>query len=113
MPYIATKTNVKITKEQKANIIREYGKAIEFIPGKSESVLMLHFEDECDLYFRGVNDLGIAMVEVKSFGKASSDVYDKLTDAITGVIHDELGIEPINMFVKYDELTHWGKNHDI
>jgi hypothetical protein len=111
MPYIATKTNVKMTKEQEAGIVRKFGKAIELIPGKNESALMLNFEDECSLYFRGTNEHPIAMVEVKSFGKASSDVYDRLTDVITEIIGQELDIEPKNMFVKYDELEHWGRHH--
>lgn len=111
MPYIATTVNVKITQQQEEALAREYGKAIELIPGKNESALMLLFEDECKMYFRGTNAHSMAMVEVKSFGKAGSDAYDKLTDAITESLHRVLEIEPKNIFVKYDEIANWGKHH--
>ena len=113
MPYIAVKTNVKISKEQEAALVTKFGKAIELIPGKNESALMLSFEEGCTLYFRGTNEDAIAMVEVKSFGKASNEVYDKLTDVLSDILYQELAIEPRNMFVKYDELAHWGKHHYI
>ena len=111
MPYIETKVNVKITKEQRTTLVQQFGKAIELIPGKNESALMLLFEDECKMYFRGTNKHGIAMVEVKSFGKAGNDAYDKLTDAITESISQVLKIEPKDIFAKYDEVANWGKHH--
>ena len=111
MPYIATKVNVKISKEQESNLVKKFGKAIEIIPGKDESNLMLSFEHDCALYFRGTNEQAIAMVEVKCFGKASNEAYDELTDTLTDILYQELDIEPRNTFVKYDELAHWGKHH--
>lgn len=110
MPYILTKTTVSISSEKRETIKKKLGKAIELIPGKSESWLMLAFEDNCSMYFKGSNEKPLAFLEVKIFGKASSDAYDRLTKAITEIISEELGIRPEGIYVKYEEVSTWGWN---
>jgi phenylpyruvate tautomerase PptA (4-oxalocrotonate tautomerase family) len=110
MPCIQTKVNVEITKEKEEILKSKFGKAIELIPGKSESWLMLSFEDDCKLYFMGTSEPGIAFVEVKLFGKAGNDAYDKLTAAITEILKQELNISPSRVYIKYEEVSHWGWN---
>ena len=110
MPFIQTKVNVKVSGEKEEVIKSKLGKAIELIPGKSESWLMLSFEDNCTLYFKGEKDQPIAFVEVKLFGKAGKDAYDRLTDAISNILYQELGISPDHVYVKYEEVSYWGWN---
>lgn len=110
MPYIQTKVNVKIEKDQEERIKTKLGEAIAFIPGKSESWLMLGFEDECSLYFKGSDQKPIAFVEVKLFGKASGEAYNKLTATITDILQEELGISSDCCYVKYEEVANWGWN---
>ncbi len=110
MPYISTKTNVAISKDKEIKIKNLLGKAIELLPGKSENWLMLSFEDECRLYFKGKSDKSIAYVEVKLFGKSTKEAYDKLTFEITNILNQELDITPDNIYVKYEEVSHWGYN---
>jgi len=110
MPYINTKTNVKLSDEKCESIKTKLGKAIELIPGKSENWLMVSFEDESKLYFKGRNDKPLAFVEVKLFGKASKDAYNKLTDEITNIMNNELNIQPDCIYVKYEEVSTWGWN---
>lgn len=110
MPYISTKTNIAISKEKEVIIKEKLGKAIGIIPGKSETWLMLSFEENSSLYFQGKNDTPIAFVEVKLFGKADNDSYNKLTSEITSILKEELAIEPGKIYVKYEEVSHWGYN---
>lgn len=110
MPCIQTITNVKIPKEKEETIKVKFGKAIELIPGKSENWLMVTFQDECSMYFKGSARDVMALVEVKLFGKASSKAYDSLTETITSILQAELGIEPPQIYVKYEEVEHWGFN---
>jgi phenylpyruvate tautomerase PptA (4-oxalocrotonate tautomerase family) len=110
MPYINTKTTVSITEEKREVIKQKFGKAIELIPGKSENWLMVSFDDNSFMYFKGSNDKPLAFVEVKIFGKASSDAYSKLTKAITDILQQELGIQPDGIYVKYEEVSNWGWN---
>lgn len=74
---ISTKTNVKISEEKETQLKERLGQAIAIIPGKSESWLMLAIEGEIPMYFRGDNSEPVAFIEIKTFGSASSDVYEK------------------------------------
>lgn len=110
MPYIRTTVSTELTPENKENLKAEFGKAIALIPGKSEAWLMLAFEDKVDMYFKGSNLNKYAYLEVNLFGSASNAAYDALTAALSETISKELGIDPANVYVKYEEAEHWGWN---
>ena len=110
MPYIETKTTLKVSREQEMRLKDELGRAIALIPGKSEEWLMLNLIDECRMAFRGECEPDIAMVEIDVFGKASSDAYDALTERVCEVINAELGIKKDRIYVKYRECDRWGYN---
>lgn len=110
MPYINTKTTVVISTEKRETIKKKLGKEIELIPGKSENWLMLSFEDNSSMYFKGSKERPIAFIEVKLYGKASSDAYRRLTKAITDIMNEELEIQPDCIYVKYEEVANWGWN---
>ena len=110
MPYINTLTTVKLTAEQEAELTRQYGKAIELIAGKSEEWLMLGFEGERRMAFRGTTSPDIAMIEVDILGKAKDPEYDKLTEKLCEIINSVLGVPRNRIYVKYSEYEHWGYN---
>ena len=110
MPFINSKVNVKILPEQETLLKEKLGKAIELIPGKTESWLMLAFEDESKLYFKGENSCKIAYVEVKVFGSEDKVAFAKLTVAICEIYEEVLGIAPDKIYVKYEAVTNWGWN---
>ena len=107
MPFIETKTNVSISSEVEKNIREEFGKAIELIRGKSEYWLMLSFDADKMMAFRGSN-APCAMVEVKIFGSASDSEYSALTAKITEILANHLAISKDRIYVKYDEVSVWG-----
>lgn len=108
MPFIHTKTNITITPAAEASIKAKLGKAIELIPGKSESWLMLQFTGECHLWFRGESKDPIAFVEIMVNGKVSDSAYDAMTAAATDIISEELGIAPDHIYVEYQIASKWG-----
>ncbi len=108
MPFINTKTNMKISKEKEIAIKTRFGQAISLIPGKSENWLMVGFEPETPLYFRGSDSEKIAFVDVSVYGRLSKSVCDKLTSEITKILRDELEIEQV--YIKYGEVEIWGFN---
>ena len=110
MPYINTKTSVTIDPAKKEIIKNKLGKAIELIPGKSEDWLMLSFDDNSSMYFKGSNEKNLAFIDVKIFGEASEEAYSKLTKAITVILNEELGIRSDCIYVKYEEVSTWGWN---
>ncbi len=110
MPYINTKVSVGVPKEKEENIKKKLGKAIELIPGKSEQWLMVAFEENCSLYFKGSAEKPMAFVEVKLFGRSTKDAYQKLTAEITTILKEELSIPADCVYVTYTEVDHWGWN---
>ena len=109
MPFINTKTNIFVSKEKEESIKTKLGGAISLI-GKSESWLMLNFEDNMKMYFRGENNTPMAMVSVDLYGRASRDSYDSLTNEITKILNEELNIETDKIYVKYAEVDTGGWN---
>lgn len=107
MPYINTKTNIAISKEQEQQIKQRLGEAVRLL-GKPESYLMVNMEDHCRLYFGGTNDTPAAFVEVRLFGKASDEAYDAMTKEVTSIIKEVLGIQGNRIYVQYEEVPHWG-----
>jgi len=110
MPFINSKLSVSLSAEKEEEIKAKLGKAIELIPGKSENWLMVGFEDNYKLYFKGEKAPKIAFVEVKIFGNASDQAYDKLTQAICNIYNEVLDIPKDKIYVKYEEVSHWGWN---
>ncbi len=110
MPFISTKTSIAISQEKKLSLKAKFGEAIQLLPGKSESWLMLSFEDTCTMFFQGSDAKPLAYVEVKLFGKSTADAYQNLTRAITEIIHEELGIAADCIYVTYQEISTWGWN---
>ena len=111
MPFINTKTNVKIDTDKELYLKEAFAKAIELIPGKSERWLMLNFSDCCRMHLAG-SDAPLAMLEVEIFGKASPAAYDALTKELTDIVNEALSIPPDRIYVKYEEIDTWGWNGD-
>lgn len=110
MPFIGSKVTVKISPEKEERIKKKLGKAIELIPGKSETFLMVGFEDEYKLYLAGEKLEKGAFVEIKVFGRASKEAFDKVTSEVCKIYEEELGIPQNKIYVKYEEVENWGWN---
>lgn len=106
MPLITTKVSTEISKKKEVSLKDKFGKAIELI-NKSEAWLMVDFQDNCRMYFKG-SDEACAILEVDLFGKATDSGYDALTEKLTEIVEAELGIDRSRIYVKYNEISHWG-----
>ncbi len=110
MPFINSKVTVSLSDVERDTLKAKLGQAISLVPGKSEAWLMVGFEDNCSLYFKGKKEPKLAFVEVKIFGGASDEAYDKLTAEICRIYEEVLGIPQGKIYVKYEEVEHWGWN---
>lgn len=110
MPFINTNTNVEITEENRQVLKTKLGKAIEIL-GKSESWLMLSFEDKCDMYFKGDAASPMAFVDISVFGHSDDSACEKMTKEICSIYNEVLGISPDKLYVKYSGSTQWGWNN--
>ena len=109
MPFISTKTTVTISKEQEKELVRLFGNAIRNI-GKTESYLMLDFQDNHRMYFAGSDSHPCVFLDVSLLGTASRNGYDALTKDLCDAVADVLGIDHGYIYVKYEEADIWGMN---
>lgn len=110
MPFIKTNTNIEISSEKRDILKAELGSAIESL-GKSENWLMLSFEDNCDMYFKGDASKPMAFVDVSVFGKSTDEGCLKMTKKVCAVFSEVLGISPDMVYVKYSGTNQWGWNN--
>lgn len=112
MPFINSKISTPISMEQEQALKTRLGQAISIVPGKSESWLMLGFEPNYNLYFRGSNSEPLAMVEVSVFGGEDAAAFSALTAEICNIFHEIMNIAPDHVYVKYQTVKYWGWNGD-
>ncbi|WP_172679092.1 phenylpyruvate tautomerase MIF-related protein, partial [Clostridium paraputrificum] len=51
-----------------------------------------------------------AFVEIKVFGRASKEAFDKVTSEVCKIYEEELGIPQNKIYIKYEEVENWGWN---
>ena len=110
MPFINSKVSVKTTEEQQKELKARLGQAISVIPGKSESWLMVNLEDERTMYIRGDDSEPIAFVCVNIYGSADEKAFARMTEEITKIYGEVLGVKPDHMYIKYATSMDWGWN---
>ncbi len=109
MPFINTKFSGEMTEQQMDNLKAAYGSAMPVL-GKSEQWLMVGFEQNVPLYFKGERSPKIAFVEVNLYGSAPDSAYSKLTGIICKALGDTLGVPSNCVYVKYSPTENWGWN---
>ena len=98
-----------ITPEKEEAIKTKLGEAIQIL-NKSETYLMVGFEDNYDLYMGGSKlDKG-AYVSVSLFGQASPSAYSEMTKVICDILSEELSIPGNQVYVTYHGVNDWGWN---
>ena len=112
MPYINTTTNVKISDEKREVLKFEFGNAIAML-GKTESWLMLNFEDEKEMYFKGNNSSPMAFVDISVFGHSADEQCENMTKEICKILNENLDIAPDKIYVKFTGTNQWGWNNMV
>lgn len=110
MPFIISRVNVPVSKQQETKIKTQLGKAIELVPGKSEEYLLLGFESDYSLYLRGDNTEPIAYIEASIFGNEGHFGYKDFTGEVTKIFNEVLEIPSKNIYIKFSDITAWGVN---
>ena len=95
-----------------SGLCEKLGKAISLFPGKSEYWLMLRFEDNCRMWFRGYNSFPIAMVQVQLFGSAEAALTEQMTAEICRILSEELSVQPDHIYINYSFSETWGWNNE-
>ena len=107
MPFIHTRVNRPISQEAEKAMAKQLGDAVSLL-GKSENWLMLQFEDNCRMYFKGDCSKPLAFVGVKLYGKADKAAYQRFTTEATRILGEILSVPADGVYVEYEETEHWG-----
>lgn len=110
MPYINSTVTVKLSDEKKELIKAKLGEIICEIPGKSEQWLMVGFNDNYCLYFRGDKKEKAAFVEVKVMGETDRKYKEIITSKICDLFEKELSIPQNEIFITFHDINDWGWN---
>ena len=110
MPCIQWKTNLAITPTQEESLRSALGEAIALLPGKSKSWLMLTFEPETRMAFRGEANEPMAFIAADLYGGAPDSACDQLTARLCSMAQSVLGIQPDHVYVRYLATNQWGWN---
>lgn len=108
MPFIISRTNRNISREQEHQLKTRLGKAIELVPGKSEQYLMLGFEDNCHFWLRGDDRQPMVYIEAAIWGNEAHLGYNEFTVEMTRIFHDVLGVAPDYIYIRYSDIPDWG-----
>lgn len=107
MPFIDSKITGTVSEEKKEQIKTRFGQAISLLH-KPESYLMVGFSDNYDLFLAGKKLEQGAYVAVSLYGSAKQEDYEKMTQEITRILDEELGIPGRNVYVTYQSIATWG-----
>lgn len=109
MPMINSKITVSLSQEKMDTLKSELGKAVS-VMGKSETYLMVGFEDNYSLYFGGKKLEKGAFVEVKVLGKVNAEQSAKMSEKICTLFENELSIPADKIYITYSGYENWGWN---
>ncbi|MDR2525684.1 MAG: hypothetical protein LBC83_05845 [Oscillospiraceae bacterium] len=110
MPAIVLITTAAIPPAVEAMLTKGLGHAIELLPGKSESHLMISYQEKTPMAFHGEKQSACAFLEVSCFGRVDPKGYDAMTGAVCKLLEDTLQIPAASTYIKYTETTNWGWN---
>ncbi len=108
MPYIDINTTIKIEKQNRDNIKSGLGEIISIIPGKSESVLMIGFNQQIPMYYSGEEKEQCAFIEIKIHGSATPKQKQKVIENCFLLFEDSLDMKKEDIFITISEFPIWG-----
>ena len=109
MPYVEMVTTKSINETQKKALSGAFGQMIEVFPGKTEKWLMVSVRGDAFMTFAGEPG-DAAMVTISLFGRGDAQAYARMTDGVCRLLSDTLGLPPERIYIKYEEIAHWGWN---
>lgn len=70
---------------------------------------MISMTGNTPIFFQG-EARNAAFLNITSFGPIDPDAYDDMTDVVCVLLEEELGIDPVNVNIVYNETVNWGWN---
>ena len=111
MPYINNTITVAVPEEKREALKAAYGEAIGVF-GKTEEWVMMHIDDEAELFFGGKKLEKGAYVDVNLMGDIDDAAVLEYTKSVCKALADVLEIPGENVYVTFHNIpaAHWGWN---
>lgn len=112
MPLVTSIMPVKLNDKIAEDLKKGIAEILKRVADKDESWLMIRFEEEETLYFRGVKIKDGAIVDIKVYGTLSSQIKKQLVSEICKLYKDITPFDPKNIYVIIQEFadSSWGWN---
>ena len=106
MPYVHIHMAQKLSDDQRETLKARVGQLIEILPGKSEQVLMLRFDDAQQMYYRGVPE-NCVYVNICLYLMSPDEKKEEFAHGLAAALTEIAGIDPSNMFISFSEYNNW------
>ena len=110
MPYLLTKTNIKMADETAAVFLAKASSQVAQLLGKPERYVMVSLEQGCPMRFGGSAE-PLAYLELKSIGLPGAET-GSLSAVLSDLVHQELGIPRDRIYIEFADASGpmWGWN---
>lgn len=108
MPFVDVRISKIVSCEQKEMFKTQLGKAINVIPNKTESMLMIDIADGRELFFRGEKLQNGAYIKVNLYKEAPYEAKELLVKCIFEICGDIFGFGIDDIYISVDEFSNWG-----
>lgn len=109
MPFLRFTTNRTLTLQQDRKLKEAAGKVISLFPGKSESTLMMHIEDNQIMYYQG-DEQDAMYVDCKIYRHANKEERQAFTEALMDKVEEITAIPKNNIYLTIQEFDEFGFN---
>ena len=110
MPLLKLETTVALTEDQRQALLASLSKTVAETIGKPQQYVMVAASQAAMQMSGSAGDA--AFVDVRSIGGLSDDVNRKLSQKVSQLLHDSLGIPPNRIYLNFTDVqaSHWGWN---
>jgi phenylpyruvate tautomerase PptA (4-oxalocrotonate tautomerase family) len=112
MPLLKLETNVALADEKKQALLASLSKIVAGTIGKPEQYVMVVVSPAAMLMSGKPGDA--AFVDIRSIGGLSDAVNRQLSQKVTNLLSDSLGVPPDRIYVNFTDVPagNWGWNGD-
>ena len=110
MPLLALQTSVRLTNQQRYNLLAPLSQLVAEGIGKPERYVMV-MVSEAAMLMAGAES-SAAYVEIRSIGGLNSAVNRQLSERLCALLKEQLGIPPDRVYIGFTNVSaeNWGWN---
>lgn len=108
MPLLTLQTSVRLSNQDRYNLVGPLSKIVSECLGKPERYVMVAVS-EAAMLMDGV-DMPTAYADISSIGGLSTEINRKLSERICLLLQDQLGISPDRVYLVFTNVSgeNWG-----